>query len=525
MKRKVLAALMCTAMVATLLSGCGGQTGGTEVSEKESASSEKESQTDSGTQEVELSVKPVVYYPFESADEGWKVVVGDTAKASNNAYDISLLDSAAARSIVYGDMSLAQLKDEGVSGKSIFMNRDYALDLNLTPTKTSEYTISYWICAAGIADFAPTLQFGSNIGCAADAGNQVAWVNFTSAFSQQYPVVWSRNEVFDGPTGVDCWPWMYQVGDPALRGYKEWAMITLVVTGEEQQSPIADGGKTVGAKLYVNGELKYDSQDNYMNGTYFEYTWDCSLAPDLMNPTETQKFESYFGINYWDTMYKGYLDEFYVFDKAISESDVKALYALGDPSNPPEVSSADDPKENAPELPDANSIQAVGKNDYTQGWWTTFSDIHEVKAGETKTFTFKNYHTNLSYANWNNGAVILQNTSKGHSVTGTENGIDPVDGYKEYAVVRLDNFGWGSGYDNKAVPECDWNWDAFKDATHGATVECAITNHGTTADIVMTITALDGTVYHQSYKNIAVDGDVYACFTVEKAWIDIIDIK
>ena len=247
-----------------------------------------------------------------------------------------------------------------------------------------------------------------------------------------------------------------------------------------------------------------------------------------MKPAEGQTFEAYFGINYWDNLFKGCVDEFYVFDKAITADDVKALYAMGDATKAaPEMSSADDPKENAPELPDANSKQFVGLNNYTQGWWTTFSDIHEVKAGESKTITFKNYHTNLNFSNWNNAAVVLQNTPTGHAnATDNPTGIEPVEGYKEYAVVRMDNFGWGAGYDNIATATCDWDWATFKDETHGATVEVTITNHGTTADIVMKITAADGTtVRNQSYTGIAVDGPVYTCLTVEKACIDIIDIK
>ena len=534
MKKRVLAALLCAAMVVTTLVGCTGpantpsENPGSETgSEPGSEPGSEAGSENSGTAD-NLSVKPVVYYPFESTDEGWKVVVADGNKAANNAYDVANVVSGAARTIVYGDMALAQIKEGGVKGNTIFMNRDYALDLNFQPTKTTEYSVSFWVCAGGMSDFAPTLQFGSNIAYADNAGNEVAWANFTAGHGQPFPIIWSRNEVFDGDGGVDCWPWMYPVKEPGIRGYKEWAMITLVVTGEEQDSPNA-GVKTVGAKMYVNDKLVYDSQDNYMNETDFAYTWDCTLAPDLMNPTATQTFEAYFGINYLDNMYKGYLDEFYLFDKAITEDDVKALYAMGNPTNPPELDSEGDPVENKRVILGQNG-DYIGFNDYTTGWWSAFSNIWDVPEGQTKTVSFKGYHTNLSFANHMNPVVILQSTATGHS--GDAANAAYAEGYAEYAVVRTDNYGWLGALNTNAnlaelgwVLESDWNWDTFKDDTHGASYEVSVTNHGTTADIVIKLTTADGaTVHTQAYKNIAVNGPLYFCLTCEKSCLDEIKV-
>ena len=529
-------------MTATLLVGCGGETGG---SEKESQSqqesqkeSEKESQKDTTSKDTEkdsegtgseagkLSAEPVVYYPFESADEGWKVVVADASKAGNNAYDPA--NNTGSRGIIDGDMSLAKILEGGVAGNMISFNRDYALDLNFKPTGTKEWSVSFWVCHAGMTDFGPTLQFGSNMAYAADAGNKVAWLNVTAGHGNPFPVLWSRNEIYDGPTGVDCWPWMCG-WDSIAYGQTEWAMITVVCSGEEQQSPIADGGTTVGAQLYINGELKYDSNENYNNGTYFEYTWDATLAPDLMIPAEGQTFEAYFGINYWDVMYKGYLDELYVFDKALTAEDVATLYAKGDATNPPTFDPNDIPKENPRVLLGENS---VGANNYTQAFWTMFSDTYEVKEGETKTITFKNYHTALNFGNYMNAAIILQNVADAHTAdTANTAGLTANEKYAEYLVARLDNYAWkgavntGTEGHGLCTLESDWNWDTFADATHNCTVVLKVTNNGTTADINMEITANDGTVYHQAYKGIAIDGPLFVSMTVEKACIDILSVE
>ena len=53
----------------------------------------------------------------------------------------------------------------------------------------------------------------------------------------------------------------------------------------------------------------------------------------------------------------------------------------------------------------------------------------------------------------------------------------------------------------------------------GASVLLAVTNNGTTVDIVATITSKTGVVRTQSYKGIAVDGDVYVSLLCEGAYL------
>ena len=93
--------------------------------------------------------------------------------------------------------------------------------------------------------------------------------------------------------------------------------------------------------------------------------------------------------------------------------------------------------------------------------------------------------------------------------------------YAEYAVVRADNWGWGAGYDNIVTPECDYNWDTFLKDLDRADVTVTVTNNGDTADIVAEITTAEGTKYTQKYPGIQTGGDLYFCFTVEGAFIDI----
>ena len=151
----------------------------------------------------------------------------------------------------------------------------------------------------------------------------------------------------------------------------------------------------------------------------------------------------------------------------------------------------------------------VGNTDCTTAFWTAFSDIFAIPEGESVTKTFTNYTDGVN--NWDNFLVVLQNTATGHSATEAE-------GYAEYAVLRADNFGWGTGYET-ATAEADWNWDTYTSDMDGAKVEVTITNNGATADVVAVVTTTAGTVYTQKYTGITTGGELYACFTCEASYL------
>ena len=151
----------------------------------------------------------------------------------------------------------------------------------------------------------------------------------------------------------------------------------------------------------------------------------------------------------------------------------------------------------------------VGNTDCTTPFWSAFSDIFTIPEGESVTKTFKNYTDGVN--NWDNFLVVLQTTPTGHSA-------DDAEGYAEYAVLRADNFGWGTGYET-ATAECDWNWDTFTADIDGATCEVTITNNGATADVAAVVTTVDGTVYTQKYTGITTGGDLNFCLTCEGAYL------
>ncbi|MBE5876649.1 MAG: LamG domain-containing protein [Lachnospiraceae bacterium] len=536
MKKKLLASVLSVTMLAALMTGCGNKAEDTtstpetkveeskeEVKVEETKAEVKEEVKVEETKVEEAPAGPVVAEPealpetpfahltFDGADEGYTLVT-QVEKAADSANDGATFDIAPAE----GAFQYAT----GPVGNCIFLDGKAGLDLGLEATNTDAYTVSYWMNADRLATYGATLQMGYNMGKAADVGNNVTWFNVTQSewganSAKIFPIVWSRNEASDAADGTDCWPWMYG-WDDSIHGKREWVHVTIVCSGEEQASPL--GSTTAGAQYYINGAKVYDSQDNYTNGTYFEYTWDATLAPNIMEPGDAE-FESLFGINYWDTIFKGYVDDLYVYDTALTAGQVATLYQMGDATVEPVLA---DGTVVEVEEPVAVNVEptgtAVGATDCTTAFWGAHSDIWAVAEGETVSKTFVNWH-GAEASNWNNFVVILQNVAEGHSAA------DNAD-YKEYGVVRADNWGWNSAMDT-ANPEIgwtlesNWNWDTFSADLQGATVTVNVTNNGATADVVCDVVTAAGANYQQSYKNIAIDGDLYYCLTVDNCCLDI----
>jgi hypothetical protein len=147
----------------------------------------------------------------------------------------------------------------------------------------------------------------------------------------------------------------------------------------------------------------------------------------------------------------------------------------------------------------------VGATDFSTAWWTAFSANYPVASGSSKTITMYCYSNNL--ANWNSPSTILRKADN-----------------TEYAVVRMDNFGWGSGY-GTATPTSDWNWDTFTSNISGSKVVITVTNNGNnTADILYNVTYANGETHFQKYAGITVDSsDLNCALVTEGAYLVIVD--
>lgn len=520
MRKKLLAVLLCMSMAVTMLAGCGQKSGDETTPTPSPEATATTAPTEAPTPTpvaAEALPEAFAHLTFDGEQEGYEAVTQVADVGTNDGATYGLAPAA--------DATFAYAN--GPVGNALYIDGTYGLDLNLKATNTDTYTISFWMNADRLATYGPTLQMGHSMGKAADVGNNVTWLNVTQAewgdaSAKIFPIVWSRNEASDAPDTTDCWPWMYSF-DNAIHGKREWVMVTIVCSGEPQEA--ATGVKTVGAQYYVNGVLTYDSQDNYTNSSYFEYTWDASLAPNIMKPGDAE-FESLFGINYWDTIYKGFIDDLYVFDTALTPGQVASLYQLGDATVESKVdTSISGPEEAEPVAQTVttfaeNAIATVGTPTCDNGFWTSFSDGYEIADGATVTLHFNNYGSGLN--NWSNYVMALANTKTTADLAPS---ADNYPGYAEYGVFRADSYGWG--FVNAAF-EQSWDWADFTTIMLKADVTLKFTRNGGNVVVDGVIVAADGKeyTYKVTAETTATAADpMYVFLTGEKCYVEILSVE
>ena len=151
-------------------------------------------------------------------------------------------------------------------------------------------------------------------------------------------------------------------------------------------------------------------------------------------------------------------------------------------------------------------IEAVGALDFSNGWWTTFLSADKpVPSGESATVHMFLYSDNLE--NWHSPCTILRGAA-----------------LNEYAVVRMDNFGWGDGY-GTSVAESDWNFDVFAARQNMSAVSITVTNNGNnTADIIYNVTYANGESHIQKYSGLTVDSaDLQMGIVTEESYLVILE--
>ena len=131
-----------------------------------------------------------------------------------------------------------------------------------------------------------------------------------------------------------------------------------------------------------------------------------------------------------------------------------------------------------------NSTDMIGTEDNSTAFWGAHSDDFNVPAGQTKSITFTNY-SSLS-DNWNNFVVILRKAD-----------------LTEYAVVRADNYCWGTGYGACTPNGTQGDWATWLAGMNGAKVTVYVTNCGDgTADVQAVMQGTDDAISTQCYWGI-----------------------
>ena len=144
--------------------------------------------------------------------------------------------------------------------------------------------------------------------------------------------------------------------------------------------------------------------------------------------------------------------------------------------------------------------EMVGLEDNTTPWWAHFSQDWAVAPYEMVSVSMKLGSNEIN--NWHSPCTIMRKAD-----------------LSEYGVVRMDHYGWGTGYDGIVTATSNWNWDTFLPNLDGAEVAITVANNGdNTASIRYHVILANGDVHFQYFDGFAVDSaDLQFAIVVEGA--------
>ena len=143
-----------------------------------------------------------------------------------------------------------------------------------------------------------------------------------------------------------------------------------------------------------------------------------------------------------------------------------------------------------------SDFTVVGNTDFSSTWWTAFSDYYTIPTNNMLTLRFVNHSSQNE--NWNNWSVVVtSDADRGDAA------------YKEYFVLRADNFAWFNGDFNnntgtntsvKYTLKSDYSWLTFIEDMDGATIDMTVTRSGATVSVNADITTTTGKKLNESFS-------------------------
>lgn len=149
----------------------------------------------------------------------------------------------------------------------------------------------------------------------------------------------------------------------------------------------------------------------------------------------------------------------------------------------------------------------VGATDFSTAFWVEFSNEYNVDSNSSRTFKMDLYSSEANA--YSSPVVILRKAD-----------------LTEYAVVRMDNYGWGDGYET-ATAANDWDMDVFTENLDGSSLEITVTNAGDgTANVRFDVTYANGETHFQLYEGITIDSsDLNSTITLEGCYVNITSVE
>ena len=477
MRKKVLSILMCVCMTALLLAGC----------KKNTEEGGNATPTAAPTQAAATSTPAPTAAP------------ASTVKIPESKYYFSFDQSAGTNGIKAAgqfktETPIVQTTDkevtfvEGVKGDALYCGGAYGYKLTEVQGVGETYTLSFWVNAARLATYMPTIQFGPDIHGDLTGGQYYLNITRTEwSGTGEFPCIWSYDQ--NGSESVN-WPaWAPGDGEEPM---KQWVHLTLVV----DENDTTDDGTNLYAKLYKNGTL---------------YGENITIVPGTMSASDN--FEFLIGVNYWDSIFKGAIDELYIFDKVLSDEEIAALYADGNAQ-----ATYTEPERIIEVKASENAIESIGSLSLSNA--TDYSSATKIADGQTIKVTLKNFSSGKETTD--NYGILF-----GNAASEIHNDPRKADGYKEYGFVRAD--ATGEGY---VDAQYNWSWGNWNTWKQSAMVEADVTlNITREAD---TITIVANNVDYNTTSNdmtavvkttLTAADDCYFVITSDNAYVDLLTVK
>ena len=174
---------------------------------------------------------------------------------------------------------------EGMVGQAAYLDGSVGIEFDLTMKKDS-YTFSYWMMPEQITNCTASLMITPK------GFENEKFINVTLAVDGLSPDVWTHVMNPDE---------RYSTGGTGLLQPGQWSYVTVAVDGSVQMDRRHDK-----VTLYVDGKKINDGQ----------------VPKDICIKTS----QYWFGINIWDELYRGYVDEVAFYDYTLSAEEVWELY-------------------------------------------------------------------------------------------------------------------------------------------------------------------------------------------------------
>ncbi len=457
MKKKLFSLLLCGTMVSAMLAGCG------EKTEAPAATTTEPTTTTEATGTIPTDYK--YYFSLDQANDSAAISPTEKSGGALNAIE----------------------KEKhyipGVKGDALYTDGITGYKLTDVNGVGNSYTVSYWTYCRRSALYMPNTIWGPDIHGDHTGGELWAafdWLNSEDGSTQAFPCVWSNDGL-----GAGRAEWTIAENDS---GVGRWMHLAMVV---DENSVSADGLYNV-AKVYIDGKEYTKKSGGEVVPTH--------VVKGAMNPAEG--FEFCLGINYWDSVFKGAFDELYIYDYALKDEQVAALYADGNPTV-----AYQEPERVINVAAAENAIASLGKTDFSVADAVYAEDI-SIADGQTMQVKLKH---------WSDGKDAKDNY---YIIFKAEDG-------SEVARVNADCTGTAGGKD---IPEANfkWTWGNWKTWTEQAMVEAdvklLIERVGDTFNVTM------DNVDYNTFSNlgsVSFDCANVASFTIgtTKAYTDILEIK